>query len=160
MPTRSHHPPPALPSLQLQALLWRDVMENRFYGFSSILVIEVRKTEPSKEIRAEVMIRHLISPSAKAWMHFAVNLREKPKYKSDREKAWAESPYSLIYFPESKQIVLLIWDGRSLLLHFIYFFFRKEQLTQWHFFKMEGDDSLKASCALWVRKDGASGFKK
>lgn len=37
---------------------------------------------------------------------------------------------------------------------------RKEQLTQWHFLKIEGDDSLKASCALVVRKDRASGFKK
>lgn len=94
-------------------------MENRFYGFSSILDIEVRKTEPSKENRAEVMIRHLISPSAKTQIHFAVNLREKPKYKSDREKAWAESPYSLkvstfcFLFGTGSCLLLFIYEERA-----------------------------------------------
>lgn len=91
--TRRPHSP--RPSLQSQAQLWRDVMENRFYGFSSILVIEVRNTEPSKGNNAEVMIRHLISSSAEAQIHFAENLWGKPKMWVWSRESWADSQYTL-----------------------------------------------------------------
>lgn len=112
-PPEATTPPPHVPrrphpSLQSPALLWRDVMENRFYGFSSILVIEVRNTEPSKENNAEVMIHHLISPPAKAWIHFAENLREKPKFESDKEKA--ERKVHIPLFISLSASTLCFWD--------------------------------------------------
>lgn len=55
----------------------------------------------------EVTIPHLINPSAKVLMRFALKLCLKLQHKGARNGLWVASPYAAIYLCHNKRIVFL-----------------------------------------------------